>query len=180
MEVLSATTDELGPQRASAIRAMLVGAWTAKEDAFTDTDWLSATGGTHLWLEDDDGTIVSHASVVDRVLETGGRSLATGYIEAVATAPAFRLRGHASRVMRAVGELLDTRYELGALDTGDLGFYVRLGWLPWEGPTMVRTERGVIGTPEEDGSVMVRRTPGTPEVDLGAPISCDWRPGDVW
>jgi aminoglycoside 2'-N-acetyltransferase I len=38
----------------------------------------------------------------------------------------------------------------------------------------------VIGTPEEDGAVMVRMTPTTPELDLTAPISCDWRPGDVW
>jgi len=114
------------------------------------------------------------------VLETGGRQLATGYVEAVATAPAFRLQGHASMVMRAVGEVLDDRYELGALDTGHLDFYARFGWVPWEGPTMVRTARGVIGTPEEDGSVMVRRTPRTPELDLRAPISCDWRPGDVW
>ncbi|MGZ5317575.1 MAG: GNAT family N-acetyltransferase, partial [Actinomycetota bacterium] len=94
--------------------------------------------------------------------------------------PAFRLQGHASTVMRAVGEVLDARYELGALDTGYLDFYARFGWVPWEGPTMVRTGRGVIGTPEEDGSVMVRRTPRTPELDLRAPISCDWRPGDVW
>ncbi|MEO8476169.1 MAG: GNAT family N-acetyltransferase [Actinomycetota bacterium] len=180
MELRLATTVELGLDRTAAIRAMLVGAWAAKENAFTSTDWLSATGGTHLWLEDDDGTIVSHASVVDRVLETGGRALATGYVEAVATAPAYRLQGHASAVMRAVGELLDERDELGALDTGDLGFYARFGWVLWEGPTMVRTGRGVIGTPEEDGAVMVRMTPRTPELDLTAPISCDWRPGDVW
>ena len=39
----------------------------------------------------------------------------------------------------------------------------------------------MIGTPEEDGLVMVRRTPTTPsDLDLDAPISCDWRPGDVW
>ncbi|MGZ8596932.1 MAG: GNAT family N-acetyltransferase, partial [Actinomycetota bacterium] len=109
-----------------------------------------------------------------------GRSLATGYVEAVATVPAFRLQGHASTVMRAVGEVLDARYELGALDTGYLDFYARFGWVAWEGPTMVRTGRGVIGTPEEDGAVMVRMTPLSPELDLAAPVSCDWRPGDVW
>jgi len=180
MRLRTATTDELGPERTAVLRAMLWDAWAAKDDDFSDTDWLSATGGTHLILEDDDGTIVSHASIVDRVLETGGRQLATGYVEAVATAPAFRLQGHASMVMRAVGEVLDDRYELGALDTGHLDFYARFGWVPWEGATMVRTGRGVIGTPEEDGAVMVRRTPSTPALDLRAPISCDWRPGDVW
>ena len=38
----------------------------------------------------------------------------------------------------------------------------------------------MIGTPEEDGLVMAC-TPTTPsDLDLDAPISCDWRPGDVW
>jgi aminoglycoside 2'-N-acetyltransferase I len=173
-------SDGLGEELSTALRAMLEDAWASKMSTFDESDWVSATGGTHLWLEDDDGTIVSHASVVDRVLETGGRALATGYVEAVATAPAYRSQGHASAVMRAVGDLLDGRYELGALDTGYLEFYARFGWVPWEGPTMVRTERGVIGTPEEDGAVMIRLTPTTPELDLTAPISCDWRPGDVW
>jgi len=27
---------------------------------------------------------------------------------------------------------------------------------------------------------MVLRTPSTPALDEAAPISCDWRPGDVW
>ena len=180
MRLATLRTDELGSDREAALRAMLWDAWADKHDVFTETDWVSATGGTHLILEDDDGAIVSHASIVDRVLETGGRQLATGYVEAVATAPAFRLQGHASTVMRAVGEALDARYELGALDTGYLDFYTRFDWVPWEGPTMVRTGRGVIGTPEEDGAVMVRRTPRTPELNLRAPISCDWRPGDVW
>jgi len=179
MRLVALRTDELGT-RGAPLRAMLVAAWADKHDVFSETDWVSATGGTHLILEDDHGMVVSHASIVDRVLETGGRSFATGYVEAVATAPAFGQQGHASTVMRAVGELLDERYQLGALDTGYLDFYARFGWVPWEGPTMVRTERGVIGTPEEDGAVMVRRTPRTPDLDLTAPISCDWRPGDVW
>ena len=35
-------------------------------------------------------------------------------------------------------------------------------------------------TPEEDGFVLVRLTPTSPDLDLSAPISCEWRPGDVW
>ena len=56
--------------------------------------------------------IVSHASVVDRVLETGDLALRTGYVEAVATWPEHQGAGHATRVMRAVGTFLDG-YELG-------------------------------------------------------------------
>ncbi len=50
----------------------------------------------------------------------------------------------------------------------------------WEGPTFVRAELGLIPTPEEDGFVLVRLTATSPELDLSAPISCDWRPGDEW
>jgi aminoglycoside 2'-N-acetyltransferase I len=35
-------------------------------------------------------------------------------------------------------------------------------------------------TPAEDGYIMVLRTPASPPLDLEAPISCDWRAGDVW
>ncbi|HVF07507.1 MAG TPA: GNAT family N-acetyltransferase [Actinomycetota bacterium] len=157
---------------------MLDGAWDGPP-GFSDDDWTSATGGTHFLLEID-GAIVSHASVVERVLETGGRELRTGYVEAVATKPGRRRRGHATQVMLAVGAFIDDGYELGALDTGLASFYERLGWERWRGSTQVRTERGTIGTPDEDGLVMIRRTPSTPALDLEASISCDWRLGDVW
>jgi aminoglycoside 2'-N-acetyltransferase I len=44
----------------------------------------------------------------------------------------------------------------------------------------VRTERGLVRTPEDDGNVLVRPTPTSPPLDLAAPISCEWRRGDVW
>ncbi|MGH2539305.1 MAG: GNAT family N-acetyltransferase [Actinomycetota bacterium] len=172
------TTPDLGPTGVE-LRAMFAAAWAGKDGEFSDDDWASATGGTHVLLQVD-GAVVSHASVVERVLDTNGRALRTGYVEAVATWPHHQGHGYATEVMRAVGSLIDGGFELGALDTGLTGFYERLGWERWRGPTAVRTERGVIGTPEEDGHVMVRRTPTTPELHLDAPISCDWRAGDVW
>jgi aminoglycoside 2'-N-acetyltransferase I len=45
----------------------------------------------------------------------------------------------------------------------------------------VRAPNGEQRTPDEDGYVMILRTASTPaDLDLEAPISCDWRPGDVW
>ncbi len=82
--------------------------------------------------------------------------------------------------MREVGEHIDRTFPLGALATGSLAFYERLGWVAWKGPTLVRTGSGLVRTEEEDGHVLVRLTPGSPELDLSAPISCDWRSGDVW
>jgi aminoglycoside 2'-N-acetyltransferase I len=173
------STNDLTSDEVETLRALFDAAWANKGGEFSDDDWRSATGGTHV-LGEADGRILSHASVVPRVLQTGGRALRTGYVEAVATWPGHQRRGLASEVMRATGDVVDG-YELGALDTGIPGFYERMGWERWMGPTAVRTERGVIRTPEEDGLVMIRRTPSTPkDLDLQAPITCEWRPGDVW
>jgi aminoglycoside 2'-N-acetyltransferase I len=61
-----------------------------------------------------------------------------------------------------------------------VGFYERLGWVAWRGPTSVRMGAGAVRTVEEDGNVFVRLTPTSPVLDLSAPISCEWRPGDAW
>lgn len=175
----AADTTDLTAGELDEIRRLLQGAWADDGERFADEDWEHATGGIHVFLEED-GRIRSHASVVERELHTGSHRLRTGYVEAVATHPADRRRGFATEVMRAVGEHIDRAFELGALDSGLTGFYVPLGWEVWEGPTFVRTESGPVRTAEEDGAVMVRRTPTTPLIDLAAPISCEWRPGDVW
>jgi len=56
------------------LRAMLWDAWADKHEVFTETDWVSATGGMHLILEGDDGTIVSLRRFKDDV-----QTVATGY-----------------------------------------------------------------------------------------------------
>jgi hypothetical protein len=35
-------------------------------------------------------------------------------------------------------------------------------------------------TLEEDGYIMFLRTALSPPLDADEPISCEWRPGDVW
>jgi aminoglycoside 2'-N-acetyltransferase I len=82
--------------------------------------------------------------------------------------------------MEAVGAHIEDSYEIGALGTGEFGFYERLGWRRWRGPTSVRTEHGRERTPDEDGYVMVLLTPASPVLDWNAELSCEWRPGDVW
>lgn len=154
--------------------------WPKPDDAFTDDDWEHAIGGIHV-LAAGSGRIVSHGSVVPRTLEARGVPCRTGYVEAVATWPELQRRGHGSAVMREVDAIIQSNYELGALGTGEFGFYERLGWERWRGPTSVRTKDGEVRTPDEDGYVMVLRTPSTPSgLDIDAPISCEWRVGDVW
>jgi aminoglycoside 2'-N-acetyltransferase I len=177
-EVESAALDE---REIDAIRALMDRAFGDGEERFTDDDWAHARGGRHFLLEVD-GDLVGHASVVERELHVGGRPVRTGYVEAVAIEPARQGAGFGSALMEPVQADILARFELGALGTGRHTFYERLGWLTWRGPSAVRTETGEHRTPDEDGDILVLETPSTPirPLDLDAPISCDWRPGDVW
>ncbi len=174
-------TDALTPAEIDATRELMkVAFWDEDEDErFTDDDWAHALGGVHVVL-DLDGEIVCHAAVVERELQIAGRPLRTGYVEAVATAPDRQGQGFGSIVMTEVNAIIRAGFELGALGTGRHGFYERLGWLTWAGPTSVRTPGGMQRTPDEDGYILVLATPASPPLDLTAPISCEWRPGDVW
>ncbi len=166
----------------SAVRELLDAAFADDGEGFAETDWEHAVGGRH-YLLDLDGSIVSHAAVVVRVLEVGGRSLRTGYVEAVATAPPMQGRGYGTIVMEAASADIRAAFELGALSTARPAFYERLGWQSWLGPSLVRTTDGPVSTLDDDGALMVLTTPGTPvdpALDRSASISCDWRSGDVW
>lgn len=173
-------TAALSPAELRAIRKLMDAAFATDEHGgFTDDDWQHALGGEHLFVTEGP-EVVGHASVVSRELHVAGRPVATGYVEAVATAPARQRQGIGSAVMREVNDLIRRRYELGALGTGSHGFYERLGWQTWRGSSSVRTPDGERRTPEDDGYIMVLLTPASPPLDLDAPISCEWRPGDVW
>jgi len=175
-----AATDELTGSDVAAIRALLEAAFGPEEDErFTDDDWEHASGGRHFILELD-GEIVAHGSVVERELRVAGQPLRTGYVEAVAVAPARQAGGFGSRLMEAIAADIAERFELGALGTGRHRFYERLGWRSWAGPSFVRMPDGERATPDEDGYIMVLATPTTPPVDRTGAISCDWRPGDIW
>jgi aminoglycoside 2'-N-acetyltransferase I len=177
--VRACASAELSSGEVGRLRELFRAAWADTSEEFTDDDWDHAVGGVHFIVQKS-GAIVAHASVVERELHTSGLRLATGYVEAVATLPSHQRRGYGSAVMREVDEHIDRTFRLGALDTGSPAFYERLGWVVWKGPTFVRTDSGLIRTAEDDGQVLVRLTPASPELDLSASISCDWRPGDVW
>jgi aminoglycoside 2'-N-acetyltransferase I len=174
------STDDLGPAEVATIRGILAAAFgTDEEERFTQDDWDHALGGVHFVL-DLDGEIVTHASVVEREIHVGGRPLRTGYVEAVATAPDHDGAGFGSLVISDVTSYIRDGFELGALGTGRLHFYERLGWMAWAGPSSVRTPDGTRRTPDDDGYIMVLETPSSPPLDRTATISCEWRPGDVW
>ena len=173
-------TAALTPVELVTIRELMDRAFGTGEHGFTNDDWDHSLGGLHFVL-DDGGALLTHASVVERVLEVDGRPLRTGYVEAVATAPDRQGQGHGTVVMEAVTEYVRSRFELGALGTGSQAFYERLGWEIWRGPAFVRTPAGgTERTAEEEGYILVLRTAASPPFELTEPISCDWRPGDVW
>lgn len=185
IQIRQLATDELPDDAVSKLRAILVEAFGDDPDErFTDDDWEHALGGRHFLVEDD-GAIVGHASVVSRELSVTGRPVHTGYVEAVAIDPARHGQGLGSRLMGEVNAYVMAHFELGALGTERHTFYERLGWRTWRGPTSVRTSAGERPTPDEDGYILALVTPSTPApsgapLDLTAPLSCDWRPGDAW
>jgi aminoglycoside 2'-N-acetyltransferase I len=144
--------------------------------------WEAIGPGVHVIAEDDSGRILAHAAIVDRPLYPGDGALHSGYVEAVAVLPARQRQGHGTQVMEVIDRMVDDGYELGALGTGSHAFYARLGWVTWQGPTWIRERDGrLTRSTDEDGNIMVRRTPSTPtDLDLSLPIAIDWRPGEVW
>jgi aminoglycoside 2'-N-acetyltransferase I len=180
LRIRALPTDDLTDADTASLRELLWAAFADDEDgAFTEDDWQHSLGGMH-WLAEVESEIVAHAAVVERDIHVGGRPLRTGYVEAVATSPAHQRLGYGSAVMRAVNEHIEAHFELGALGTSSHAFYHRLGWETWPGRSFVRTAGGDQPTPDEDGYILVLRTSRTPPLDLTAPISCEWRPGDVW
>jgi aminoglycoside 2'-N-acetyltransferase I len=172
-------TSELTDDEIEAARRILWAAFVRVDGGMTEDDWTHAIGGVHVLLELN-GEVVGHASVVERELHVAGRPFRTGYVEAVAIDPPLQRTGLGTKLMGEMGAIVAERFELGALATGTPGFYERLGWLRWAGPTFVRAPTGLQRTADEDGGILVLPTATTLDLDRSASISCDWRTGDVW
>lgn len=133
--------------------------------------------GVHL-LGWQGSVLVSHVMWVTRTLyPEGAKPLQSAYVELVATRVTERRRGFATELMMQLAHEIKS-YALGALSPSEPSFYERLGWERWRGPLFVRIRSGMEATPEEE--VMVLRLPASPALDLAAPLSIDWRPGEVW
>jgi aminoglycoside 2'-N-acetyltransferase I len=148
---------------------------------FGDDDWDHALGGWHAVVLDDDGTVLTHASVVARTLHVAGTPFRTGYVEGVATLPGRHGEGLGSMAMIEIGQIIRRDFELGALGTGRISFYERMGWERWQGPTLVRSpDGGDARSPDDDGYVLVLRFGPSADLDRRRPIACEARNGDDW
>ena len=145
----------------------------------TEEDWDHVLGGWHItWTEKRE--IVGHAAIVSRTLEVGEKALGTGYVEVVAVRPDRQGTGIGTRMMVAANDLIRAEFQLGALSTGAHGFYTRLGWQRWRGATYVRTQNGLVRTPEEDDGIMVLRFGPSQDLEITTSIACNKRPRDDW
>jgi len=175
-EVRTVHTASLSTVERHAILDML---GLAFGDGFDADDFEHALGGMHalVW---EGPELVGHGSVVMRRLLHGGRSLRTGYVEAVAVSPGHRRRGHGAVVMGALEQVILGGYEIGALSSTEMAvdFYAARGWRLWSGTASVVAPTGLERTEDDDGSIYV--LPVTVELAPGGDLACDWRGGDVW
>ena len=171
-----AHTADLDRATLQAAHALLVDVFAGE---LTDDDWEHALGGVHalMW---DGGTLIGHASVVQRRLLHGGRALRAGYVEGVGVRADQRRRGHGGAMMQALERVVRGAYDLGALGATDEAaeFYAARGWSLWSGPSAALTPSGIQRTPQEDGCIYV--LPHTTVLDPLAELCCDWRDGNVW
>lgn len=169
-------TAEASPHLLAQVRDLMDDAF---QGDFSQEDWEHTIGGTHFVVQID-GEVVSHASVIERVIEVAGRGFRTGYVEGVATASNLQGQGLGSVAMKAASDFVQSGFEFGTLGTHRHSFYERLGWERWRGPSYVRRASGVDRTADEDEGLMVLRFGPSANVSLTASITCLERPGDDW
>ncbi|MEV4948004.1 GNAT family N-acetyltransferase [Streptomyces sp. NPDC053755] len=173
-----APTHELGPERARAVREMIVAAF---DGDFSDEDWDHTLGGLHAWVEDDRG-LAAHGSVVMRRALHGGRSFRVGYVEGVAVRGDRRRQGLGGMVMAELERVIDGAYAFGALSASEegVGFYRARGWQPWRGRIEAAGPGGIVPLPGEEDALHLRAARGRalPAPDAAA-LVFDWRDGDV-
>lgn len=161
----------------TAHRAEIISLCTIAYEENFDQLFETLPSSTHV-LARLGGQLVSHAEWVTRWLQPEGQELLqTAYVEAVATAPQYQGRGFATSVMKEVAAQISS-YDLGALSPFDVAYYERLGWELWRGPLAIRTESGLLLTPDEE--VMILRLADTPNLNLNSQLTAEWRNGELW
>ncbi|HEV7191861.1 MAG TPA: GNAT family N-acetyltransferase [Jatrophihabitantaceae bacterium] len=175
VRVSVAHTADLDARMIAASRALMYEVF----DDMTELDWEHALGGMHA-IATADGEVVGHASVIQRRLLHGGRSLRAGYVEAVGVRSAYRRAGVGSALMEPLERIIRSAFDLGALGATDdaMPFYGARGWQAWRGPASALTPAGIVATPDEQGAIYVLASGVALDVD--AELTCDWRDGDVW
>ncbi|HEY3001365.1 MAG TPA: GNAT family N-acetyltransferase [Kribbellaceae bacterium] len=175
-ELRLAHTAELDDATLAAVRALLEGVF---DGDFSDEDWDHSLGGIHAMVWDK-GELVGHGCVVQRRLLYDGRALRAGYVEGVGVRADRRRHGYASAMMTELEQVIRDAYDVGALSVTEDSepLYAARGWQLWRGPSSALTPDGVVPTPDDDGGIYV--LPLNLPLDVMAPLTCDYRNGDLW
>jgi aminoglycoside 2'-N-acetyltransferase I len=175
-DVLVARTPELDAATLAELDALCAAAFDEPWDGY----WGRIGPAVHVLVRDV-AELVAHACFVERDLVAGALDLRVAYVEAVAVDPRRQGSGLGSVAMRRLGELIAAGYPLGALATGSNAFYERLGWETWRGEIWLAEHGGRRRMPEQEGDLMVLRTPTTPSaLEITAPLLGWARAGDPW
>ncbi len=175
----TAHTYELKPAVLDAFRTLLLDAFHGD---FGDEDWEHGLGGVHAYVEDTEGRIAAHGSVVMRRVVHAGRAHRVGYVEAVGVRADRRRQGLGGRVMAALEEVVDGAYDFGALSSSADGvpLYRAHGWQLWNGAIGAYGPQGVVPLPDEEDSTYLRPGAGRPlPAPEAGPLLFDWRDGDL-
>jgi aminoglycoside 2'-N-acetyltransferase I len=176
LRLLAGTDDAVAPAVLSDARRVCDEAFAGQ---FSEADWQHTHGGWRVVVLRG-STVLAHAAVVPRRIEFGGRALRAGYLEGVAVRPPLQASGFGTRVVRAATDHARQAYDIGVLSTGEPGFYERLGWERWQGPSWVRHGASLRRTPDEDDGLLVLRFGPSAGLRLEASIVCEARAGDDW
>lgn len=173
-----AHTADLDRETLDAIAALLRDVFG---DELDDHDVEHSLGGLHALAYAGDGALVGHAALVQRRLLHQGRALRTGYVEGVAVRVDHRGQGIGGALMAPIERAITGAYELGALGATDeaAALYAARGWQLHRGEAHALTPEGVVRTPDEEGSIYLWVNAAS-AVDATAPLTADWRDGDVW
>ena len=165
-EVLVARSAELDAATVGDLDRLCEAAFDEPWDGY----WERIGPAVHVLVRDG-AELVAHACFVERDLIAGTLDLRAAYVEAVAVDPRRQGSGLGSVAMRRLGELIAAGYPLGALATGSNAFYARLGWETWRGEIWLAEHGGRRPMPEQEGDLMILRTPSTPhELNVTAPL----------
>ncbi len=171
-----ARTEELDAAAVGELDRLCAAAFDEPWDGY----WERIGPAVHVLVRDG-GMLVAHACHVERDLVAGALEVRAAYVEAVAVDPQRQGSGLGSIAMRRLGELIVVAYPLGALATGRNAFYERLGWETWRGEIWLAEHGGRRRMPEQEGDVMILRTPTTPSaLDADAPLVGWARAADPW
>jgi aminoglycoside 2'-N-acetyltransferase I len=168
--------DVLATER-EEIRALAGLAWGPPEAIATDPTvrrgivW-STDYAWQVLVRDVDGSLISHAAVVERAITVDHASVCIGGLAAVVTHPERRRRGAATLAVRSASRVVcdQLEAEFALLFSSEMGvtLYTSLGWRPVPGPVVCAQPQATLTWTQEFPSKPVLALPCKGEVPHGA------------